>query len=269
MVQTEPNLLLTLQQVSLCGAILSTEAMAALEHSVPLKRASAGLRSLTVWGRIWTRSGKDYIIAEGGCDTARVYGTKVTYEPRVFFSQDGISWADLPAVDADTAARAARLRTMLTGDPAHQYDPSESDPAADAAAGDAAAEGAKAGAVTEAQRLRAMVDGINALAAVQPKGCCVADAHNQLVPNRLFSGVDHPGKLEAFQHRGQALAPGASLAQDVRGSWSVAADAFKRVTLLRSLIYPGYFFYYDDRALTWGGFYSGDGLRNNDLVFML
>lgn len=33
---------------------------------------------------------QDYLIAEGGCDVARVYGTKVTYEPIVFFSQDGI-----------------------------------------------------------------------------------------------------------------------------------------------------------------------------------
>jgi hypothetical protein len=30
------------------------------------------------------------LIAEGGCDTARVYGTQVTFEPKIFFSQDGI-----------------------------------------------------------------------------------------------------------------------------------------------------------------------------------
>jgi radial spoke head protein 9 len=35
------------------------------------------------------------------------------------------------------------------------------------------------------------------------------------------------------------------------------------------LIYLGYTFYYDNRELTWGGFYDGDGLRNNDLVLML
>lgn len=35
---------------------------------------------------------QDYLIAEGGCDTARVYGTVVTYEPKLFFSQDGIRW---------------------------------------------------------------------------------------------------------------------------------------------------------------------------------
>jgi hypothetical protein len=29
----------------------------------------------------------------------------------------------------------------------------------------------------------------------------VANAHNQLVTNKLFSGLEHPGKLESFQHR--------------------------------------------------------------------
>ncbi|KIY96856.1 radial spoke protein 9 [Monoraphidium neglectum] len=269
MVQTEPNLLLTLKHVARCGAVLSCEAVAALDHSLPIKRAEAGVRSLNVWGRITTRSGKDYLIAEGGCDTARVYGTQVTFEPKIFFSQDGIKWADLPRLEPEAAARAVRIRTMLTGDPAFQHNAAEADPAAaaDDAGGGEGAAGPRV-AVTEAQRLRGMVDAINELAAVQPVGCCVANAHNQLVTNKLFSGLEHPGKLESFQHR-RALQPDASLAQDVRGGWSVAADAFKGVTLLRSLLYPGYFFYYDNRGLTWGGFYSGDGLRNNDLAFML
>ena len=112
-----------------------------MDHSLPLKRAAAGSRSIALWGRITTRSGKvrrsylqplgthgcviallsmrwnqrqlvdvwhacrvpgrgalyvdatrgqDYLIAEGGCDVARVYGTTVTYEPKLFFSQDGV-----------------------------------------------------------------------------------------------------------------------------------------------------------------------------------
>jgi hypothetical protein len=36
---------------------------------------------------------QDYIIAEGGCDTARVYGTTITFEPKVFFTQDGVRCA--------------------------------------------------------------------------------------------------------------------------------------------------------------------------------
>lgn len=130
------------------------------------------------------------------------------------------------------------------------------------------------------------------------QGCCVANAHKQLVANKLYGGLDHPDKLESYVHRcgcidgsdaitrceevctdgslsqpaptahvtsltpaaavgdvkqlqcadsgsraaanflhmpcrSQALAPGASLAQDVRGSWSLVADPFKGVTMLR------------------------------------
>jgi hypothetical protein len=57
--------------------------------------------------------------------------------------------------------------------------------------------------------------------------------------------------------------------QDVRGSWTLHHDSFKGVTTLRSLLWPGYCFYYNARDLTWGGLYLGSGVRNNDLVFML
>lgn len=46
---------------------------------------------------------------------------------------------------------------------------------------------------------------------------CLLESHDRTIPTR----------------RPQALLPGTSLAQDVRGSWSVAADPFKGVTTLR------------------------------------
>ncbi len=62
---------------------------------------------------------------------------------------------------------------------------------------------------------------------------------------------------------------GASLAEDVRGSWSLLHNKFKNCVTLRSLLYPGYFFYYDGAAQIFGGLYFGSGLKNTDLVFML
>jgi radial spoke head protein 9 len=41
------------------------------------------------------------------------------------------------------------------------------------------------------------------------------------------------------------------------------------VAVLRSLLAPGYCFYYNSSEMSWGGFYQGDGLRNTDLIFML
>lgn len=103
------------------------------------------------------------------------------------------------------------------------------------------------------------------------QGFFIADAQNQVIPNKMFSGVEYPSKLESYTHRINALeeGKGGGLAADVRGSWSLHYDSFKGVTVLRSLLYPGYCFYYSSRDLTWGGLYVGDGLHNDDLVFML
>ena len=50
---------------------------------------------------------------------------------------------------------------------------------------------------------------------------------------------------------------------------SVNYDPFKQVAAVRSLLFPGYTFYYAGHEATWGAFYHGDGTRNNDLIFML
>lgn len=103
------------------------------------------------------------------------------------------------------------------------------------------------------------------------QGSCLANAFGQVVPNRLFGGLEYPDKLESYVHRSAALEGGKQLglAADVRGSWSVHSDTFKGVFVLRSLLYPGYCFLYSSHDLTWGGLYVGDGLQNADLVFML
>lgn len=62
---------------------------------------------------------------------------------------------------------------------------------------------------------------------------------------------------------------GPPLSEDVRGSWSLHHDKFKNKATLRSMLYPGYFYYYDGAAMTFGGLYYGSGLKNTDLVFML
>jgi hypothetical protein len=83
-------------------------------------------------------------------------------------------WGDLPALDADTAAHAAKLRTQLTGDSAHQHSTEGA-----SAAEDESGEGSKT-AVREVQRLRFMIDSINAATAVLPKVSaymCVLRAH--------------------------------------------------------------------------------------------
>ncbi len=62
---------------------------------------------------------------------------------------------------------------------------------------------------------------------------------------------------------------GSSLAKDVQGTWSLQHDAFQGQTIIRSLIWPGYHFYFNSNTTSWGSQYNGNGCKNNDLVFML
>jgi hypothetical protein len=102
------------------------------------------------------------------------------------------------------------------------------------------------------------------------QGCSVVDAHNNIVSNPVFSGLEFPDKLDSYRHRSLLHDQRQStLAADVRGSWSLVHDAFRGTTMLRSLTWPGYFFYYDNSTLTWGSVYMGSGNKNTDLVFML
>lgn len=101
----------------------------------------------------------------------------------------GCRWADLPAVDADTAARAAKLRMQLTGDSAHQYTPGE-EPSAQQPAEDDLGDANSRNAVSEVQRLRYMIDSINAATAVLPK---VRQATN-LLPHFWIAAIQQCSK---------------------------------------------------------------------------
>ncbi len=54
-----------------------------------------------------------------------------------------------------------------------------------------------------------------------------------------------------------------------RGLWALRVDMSKGAATLRSLAYPGYFFYHTLGTARFGGAYFGDGKRNNDIGFMV
>lgn len=61
-----------------------------------------------------------------------------------------------------------------------------------------------------------------------------------------------------------------SIAQDdIKGSWSVQPDTTKSQSIIKSLLWSGYYAYHKLRTKIYGGVYIGDGIKNSDLVFML
>jgi radial spoke head protein 9 len=250
---------------------------AGLAYSLPLKKAESGLEHLNLWGRVTALNGRDYLVAQGFNKGFRYQG-QLHLESKFFYSQDGATWVDLPALTPEAAAKAAKVTGMLAGDPSKVYTYEEPAPApeggeaAAAAAGEEGGEPGEPGKVTvevrELQRLALAVQSITADTWVVPKGAFLENSSNNVVLNRLFEGVPHPGKLESYQHFAHGP-EGATLAQDVRGSWALQYDAFQGVASLRSLVWPGYAFFYDGRSGTYGGLYQGTGEKNHDLVFML
>lgn len=78
------NLTLTLEALASMGCVLPSEHRAGLDISLKVKKADAGLRSLAIWGRIFTTTGKDYILAEG-CVSAKREKRKLVFDTKYYF----------------------------------------------------------------------------------------------------------------------------------------------------------------------------------------
>jgi radial spoke head protein 9 len=61
-----------------------------------------------------------------------------------------------------------------------------------------------------------------------------------------------------------------TLAQDpLKGAWTIQKDTTESVAVIRNKLWPGYFAYHKTNSAIYGSLYIGNGLRNNDLPFML
>ena len=54
-----------------------------------------------------------------------------------------------------------------------------------------------------------------------------------------------------------------------KGSWSLVKDTTESVANLRNNLWPGYFAFHRVNTTLYGGLYIGNGIRNNDLPFMV
>ena len=122
--------------------------------------------------------------------------------------------------------------------------------------------------ISELQILRYMVDSISFETGIAPLGSFLLTAKNEVVPNPQFSGLEYPAKLDSFYLSNSGLEK-MKLADMPRGFWSLNYDGYSNTTVIRSLAFPGYAFYYSGTTKTWGGSYQGYGHGNRDLLFML
>eukprot|EP00611_Tribonema_gayanum_P031884 TRINITY_DN9339_c0_g1_i1.p1 TRINITY_DN9339_c0_g1~~TRINITY_DN9339_c0_g1_i1.p1 ORF type:complete len:308 (-),score=61.32 TRINITY_DN9339_c0_g1_i1:89-937(-) len=141
----------------------------------------------------------------------------------------------------------------------------------------------------ELHRLAYTVAQIDHDVTVTPKGAMLMEASRRVVPNRYFEGLSYEaaGNIRNYFHCRGPETPAAAaaltrkgLVSDTdfldplagdrpQGVWSLTRDTTNTMACLRSLAWPGYFFFTQIGSGEHGGVYFGTGLPNTDLAFML
>jgi radial spoke head protein 9 len=143
---------------------------------------------------------------------------------------------------------------------------------------------------SEAHRLAYTVAQVDRETAVVPRGAFAVTPTHHVAENTLFSGLsateatslgayyhfrpaEHPSRAHALHKSGvvpvtEFLDP---LEEDTPAgtAWTVRVHEGKGQVEVRSLKWPGYFFFHALQTPKYGGVYVGDGVANTDLQFML
>jgi len=142
---------------------------------------------------------------------------------------------------------------------------------------------------TELDRLAYVVRAVDVETSVVPLGAFKITPSHELRRNEAFRGLsqENVGLLHNYFHfrnvQSQAkkellLRDEALFHQDFfdpieedapKCSWSIQGDPSQRLVTIRSLLWPGYVAFHECNTPYFGGVYIGNGLRNNDLAFML
>lgn len=143
--------------------------------------------------------------------------------------------------------------------------------------------------LTELDRLSVVVQQIDRRCCAVPKGVLKYTPSHTVVQNEAFRGlsVDAAMDLSNWQHFRQVEVEENkdliarheavynenfldALSTDMpHKCWSVLSDVTKSVAVVRNQLWPGYYGFHRCNTNVHGGVYIGDGLRNNDLPFML
>ncbi|KAJ7523726.1 hypothetical protein O6H91_18G060500 [Diphasiastrum complanatum] len=111
---------LALDALASSGFIVPWEQRAALHFSLGIKKDEAGLISLGLWGRVFTHTGKDYLLAQG-CNAIQRSGNTLSFDLKCYYSQDGAKWLDLQPLTDENYELCKSIEGCFRGDPSHVY----------------------------------------------------------------------------------------------------------------------------------------------------
>ncbi|EFJ18442.1 radial spoke protein 9 [Selaginella moellendorffii] len=263
------NHTLALDALGTSGFVVPTEQRAAMDTSLVIKKEEAGLSTLGFWGRVYTLTGKDYLVAQG-CNGIQTSDDRINVDVKCYYSLDGAKWLDLQPLTDDAYDICKTIQGGFKGDPSQRYKalvrvppppPTPPAPPIVLFSSDVLW-------ISQLDRLSALIRAVDEECGVMPVNALVLNARKQLVPNTLFSGVKFPEKLDSYGHLYQRYED-TLLSKDITGSWSVQMTPITGDVILRSLWWPGYSFYYNASTKAYGSLYFGMGDKNLDFAFMV
>ena len=268
------------------GLCLNIQEDAGLETALLDGALKNNLPKLEFWGKI-TGTTSDYLIAVG-------YSPEYPFPKKTFFwttTSEAHELKVMKVLDDDYAAHAKTLlNTPFTGDPATPYEivrPEGYEPPPPKT--DENGEPIPPEEFREEHKLAYHVSVIDNEVSIIPKGAWICDATHQVIRNVTNCGLTHEaaGSLRNYLHfrypendrSKQALVkPGVvrhgdfldNLEDDQpKGCWGVHYDPTAKYSIVRSFYWPGSFFCHEIKTGNYVSVYFGDGLPNNDILFML
>lgn len=285
-----------LKFVNQIGATLNIEERMKLEIALLKLNETQKFEQILFWGKIEGIE-RDYYIALG-------VNFREQYEfpsKKFFWSSTEFKFAELPAVNAEYLTRAANIRQPFSGRPEeiliqakaenipkkHREEAKERDPLADS--DEELDIRASPKSFTELDRLAFVVRSIDLECASLPVGAVKLASTHEIRYNDSFKGlgIAEASDLKNYQHfrrplteekkefvlRGDAIFHLNFLdpldKDSPKGSWSVHADTSKTQVTVRSLLWPGYLTYHRANSNIFGFAYFGNGIKNNDLSFLI
>ncbi|KAI8616197.1 hypothetical protein BC830DRAFT_1063664 [Chytriomyces sp. MP71] len=256
------------QHFSIVGLTLNAQERAVMQTSLQVKAEAEKLSYLSFWGKILGIQ-KDYMIAQasGGNLFARKF----------YYSLDLTNWLQLPEVTPEDMHIIDQINKKFTGDPAFEYSLGKR-------------RKQKGQSVNEEKRLSGIIQLINYDVQVVPRGAYYRDGSLTLQLNPMFGGLQQAelGELNSYCHfregfninKKTVLERASNFDETIdifdaistdepRGVWTIQSERGGSVSLIRSLLWPGYVFYHTPTPAKWGGMYYGWGLKNHNIGFML
>mmetsp|Transcript_13487 Transcript_13487/g.35985 ORF Transcript_13487/g.35985 Transcript_13487/m.35985 type:complete len:261 (+) Transcript_13487:41-823(+) len=238
---------------------LSPEVKTAMKVSLPVLQGEYGFAKMYLWGKLKGMTA-DYLIAVGVMHSLK--------EPtkKYFYCSDGATWAQMPEPESPIVEACRKIPTNvnLNGDPQFQYniktevpegeEPPENEEELDVS-------------ITEDVRVAFIVKEIEGAIAMIPAGAIVPEPKLGIpMINSMFTGL---AQEESLALTSWELLSGLSASQQLAGSLKAKYIPAHDLTVLRSLLWPGFAAYTVPRSSTWGYVYVGDGKKNDDIAFSL